>query len=671
MERVFIDHLILYTLFGVTTVWIGPVYRDQFYALLHQVNGAKDEGQIEFWVPPIALDLVLPEISIDAADAEDWLQQLRSQGLKISEVYEYRQHELADDPSPEASIKNYVSQTGCALLTCHAQRYQDIDSPAIVLSLDACPTVAELSHQLEIRRRLTRLYTNPSLGQVVPIDRSPPSGTGFVTTGFRPQPSVGGFPLAASLVLLVAVVNYLDFCLRSQQKIDWQQAHRSSHGPLPDTKILAEERDLGLNSQPDWPRTGGFFQPAMAELAWEPVPVEPGSISSPSFWLLQESWSAWTGQAIFQPAWVDNQLLSQWPEGSGTLIAAGLTWDRDRSSGLTGDRTTTDWQQQWRGVELLVPAEFSIPYSDAFDQQNAWRSSCGAHFDTDRGLIAGQPSQSVADADSNLVLQEPIFTWPMDHLPRFTPAPFSPVDPLPVYEAGVFETATGAITIDFLFDGGADEGQLGIFNLDGLELYNPGSLAFRQAVVERVLSRSDHGHIVIADRGDELRGEDGARFTFPEVVGDNLNLVPYRGAVTFTLPAGTRFGFVLLPNGTFRQLQAGSMANGYDQLLFSLRTRSPDSSLNTAQVREVLNDPDLELGPGQVLGWEDRRVDPARVRDPARNLDYNDLVIRVNGAAGIVPNLDRLTRGDDVWWPLRFPGRVPNSTSPVPQSGLD
>lgn len=684
MERVFIDHLILYTLFGVTTVWLGPVYRDQFCALLQQVNGAKGDRQIEFWVPPIALDLVLPDISVDAADAEDWLQQLRSHGLNISEVYDYQGLALAEGQSPEAAIKHYVSQVGCALLTCHAQRYQDIDSPAIVLSLDACPTVADLYQQLDIRRRLTRLYTNPSLGEVAPIDRSPPSGPGFVTTGLRPQSSVGGFPVAASLVLLVAVVNYLDFWLRSHQEMDWQQAHRLPPRLPSAPKSLAGERQTGAQPQRDRRGSEPFLQPpdlpqmpvtSATEVAWSGIAsLEPGSVCASAVWLSQESWLTWTGLDMVLPASISIQLSGKWLGSIGTSSSTGLTWDRDRPSRLMDDRSTTNWQQTWRGMELLGLVEPSITYSDAFEQRNVWdRSLVGLRFD-DRTLVATQPLVSLADADPSQLLREPTSPAPTDRLPLLTRSPLPPVDPFQIYESGVFTTTTGAITIDFLFDGGADEGQLGIFSLAGLELYDPGSSAFRQAVVERVLSRSQTGHIVIADRGDDLNQGDGARFTFPGLGVDNPNLAPYQGAVSFTLQPGARFGFVLLPNGTFRQLHSGAMPYTYDQLLFSLRTRSLNSSLNTTQVINVFNDPTLQLGAGQILGWDDRRVEPTRSGNPANSPDYNDLVIRVHGAAGSLPSLDRLTRGDDVWWPLRFPGRpnnIANSTSPVHQSGLD
>lgn len=679
MERVFIDHLILYTLFGVTTVWLGPVYRDQFCALLQQVNGAKGDRQIEFWVPPIALDLVLPDISVDAADAEDWLQQLRSHGLNISEVYDYQGLALAEGQSPEAAIKHYVSQVGCALLTCHAQRYQDIDSPAIVLSLDACPTVADLYQQLDIRRRLTRLYTNPSLGEVAPIDRSPPSGPGFVTTGLRPQSSVGGFPVAASLVLLVAVVNYLDFWLRSHQEMDWQQAHRLPPRLPSAPKSLAGERQTGAQPQRDRRGSEPFLQPpdlpqmpvtSATEAAWHGiVPLEPGSVRAAAAWLSQESWLTWTGDMVAS----DGTAVQ--PSGAilgamAATIAEGLLGDRNRLPGLTDDQAVTGWQPTWRGSELLVTTASSL--ADA-DPPGLWNAP-SVELGFGHPAMAAQPLSLLADADPSQLLREPTSPAPTDRLPLLTRSPLPPVDPFQIYESGVFTTTTGAITIDFLFDGGADEGQLGIFSLAGLELYDPGSSAFRQAVVERVLSRSQTGHIVIADRGDDLNQGDGARFTFPGLGVDNPNLAPYQGAVSFTLQPGARFGFVLLPNGTFRQLHSGAMSYTYDQLLFSLRTRSLNSSLNTTQVINVFNDPTLQLGAGQILGWDDRRVEPTRSGNPANSPDYNDLVIRVHGAAGSLPSLDRLTRGDDVWWPLRFPGRpnnIANSTSPVPQSGLD
>ncbi len=77
-----------------------------------------------------------------------------------------------------------------------------------------------------------------------------------------------------------------------------------------------------------------------------------------------------------------------------------------------------------------------------------------------------------------------------------------------VFNDGVFEVdETGEIIIDFLFDGGLYEGEVGIFSLEGLNPEDMGSEAFIEEAVNRAKSNSTQGHVIVKDQ------EQGARFS--------------------------------------------------------------------------------------------------------------------------------------------------------------
>ncbi|MCL1474596.1 hypothetical protein [Argonema antarcticum] len=68
------------------------------------------------------------------------------------------------------------------------------------------------------------------------------------------------------------------------------------------------------------------------------------------------------------------------------------------------------------------------------------------------------------------------------------------------FDAGIFTVGTtGTLSFDYLLDGGSYQGQLAIFNLQGIEQYTPGSTAFIQEAARRALTESNLGHVVIDD----------------------------------------------------------------------------------------------------------------------------------------------------------------------------
>ena len=60
------------------------------------------------------------------------------------------------------------------------------------------------------------------------------------------------------------------------------------------------------------------------------------------------------------------------------------------------------------------------------------------------------------------------------------------------YETGTFLVdSNGEIGVDYLFDGGWFQGQLGVFSLEGMEELEPGSTEFLLEAAQRVISNSN------------------------------------------------------------------------------------------------------------------------------------------------------------------------------------
>jgi Bacterial Ig-like domain/Domain of unknown function (DUF4114)/FG-GAP-like repeat len=189
------------------------------------------------------------------------------------------------------------------------------------------------------------------------------------------------------------------------------------------------------------------------------------------------------------------------------------------------------------------------------------------------------------------------------------------------YTAGVFTVGdTGAVRVDYLFDGGAYQGELALFNLQGMEHLEPGSQEFIQEAARRSLSGSEWGHVVISD------AVDGAKFTGAMPGEGSFNSGDYAGAKTVQMAAGSQFGVMLVPHGTVQYLldHPGDEAV---RPLFSLSTANPNHGLQFGQIADV-------NGGGHTFAMEDLRIDGHSDRD------YNDIVFRIDGATGVAPTLD-------------------------------
>ncbi|MEO8892585.1 MAG: DUF4114 domain-containing protein, partial [Coleofasciculaceae cyanobacterium] len=200
------------------------------------------------------------------------------------------------------------------------------------------------------------------------------------------------------------------------------------------------------------------------------------------------------------------------------------------------------------------------------------------------------------------------------------------------FTSGVFTVGdSGKISIDYLFDGGQYQGQLAIFNLDGMEQYQPGSHEFIHEAASRSLSNSNFGHVVMSDAAE------GARFS--GLMGgelQNWNTGEYQGVHTFSMRPGEHFGIMLVPNGTVQEVFEHPGAEGAIHPLFSMSTANPNDAFHLGQIADVTNN-------GHTFVMEDLRV------DSVSDHDYNDLVFQVRGATGTAIHLDDVIDHSHDW----------------------
>ncbi|MDY6896787.1 MAG: DUF4114 domain-containing protein [Cyanobacteriota bacterium] len=194
-------------------------------------------------------------------------------------------------------------------------------------------------------------------------------------------------------------------------------------------------------------------------------------------------------------------------------------------------------------------------------------------------------------------------------------------------ENGIFTVdSTGEFTIDFLFDAGGYQSELGIFNLTGMENLNPGSDEFIQEAARRALSNSTNGYIAI---NDDLVG---ARFT-GDLGEEDRNQGDYAGIKTFSMNPGDNFALILAPQGNLQEV-LDNPVDGNKRPLFSLSLANPDNAIQMMQLLEETTD-------GGVFGMEDLRL------DENSDTDYNDIIFHVQGAAGKAIYFEDLDNSND------------------------
>jgi len=246
---------------------------------------------------------------------------------------------------------------------------------------------------------------------------------------------------------------------------------------------------------------------------------------------------------------------------------------------------------------------------------------------TPSGLVDGPDEAPDLIADNPLDLPD---VEDRDLLPELDDSPLpdlnGDLEEIPFatsFDSGAFTVGeTGEVEIDFLYDGGAYEGQLAIFSLEGMEEFEPGSEAFVREAARRALSDSEWGHVVIDDAVEGARFEGG-------LAEGNFNRGDYQGVSTASMRPGDTFGFMLVPDGTVEQVYENPGAEGSVRPLFSLSTANPDDGFHVGQIADV-------TGEGNTFAMEDARMDGWTDRD------YNDVVFQVRGATGEAVDADEV-----------------------------
>lgn len=202
------------------------------------------------------------------------------------------------------------------------------------------------------------------------------------------------------------------------------------------------------------------------------------------------------------------------------------------------------------------------------------------------------------------------------------------------FDTGVFRVGeTGEVSFDYLFDGGGYEGELAIFNLEGMDQYEIGSNLFIQEAAFRALQNSpDQGYVVISDRTE------GARFFGNTAYEGDLNAGNYQDTKTFLMLPGSQFGIMLVPNGLEDALSPSDI-NGDWRPLFSIPTANLNQGVQFAQ---VVLDTDGRQVNGNTFSFEDLQINRS-------DRDYNDLVFQLQGATGAAPSLEEVINPARDW----------------------
>lgn len=208
------------------------------------------------------------------------------------------------------------------------------------------------------------------------------------------------------------------------------------------------------------------------------------------------------------------------------------------------------------------------------------------------------------------------------------------------FTSGVFTVgAKGEVSFNYLFDGGQYQGQVAIFNMEGMDKFVPGSTEFIHEAASRALSDSNLGHIVMSD------ATQGARFS--GLMGGELqdwNAGEYQGVKTFAMEKGSTFGIMLVPNGTVQQVFDGNTCGDLHPL-FSMTTDNLNQAFHVGQIADV-------NGHGNTFVMEDVRM------DGGSDHDYNDMVFQIQGATGKAVHMDQVVDHSHDWRQTELGGKL-------------
>ncbi|MCC0178504.1 DUF4114 domain-containing protein [Waterburya agarophytonicola K14] len=200
------------------------------------------------------------------------------------------------------------------------------------------------------------------------------------------------------------------------------------------------------------------------------------------------------------------------------------------------------------------------------------------------------------------------------------------------YETGTFTVdSQGKIEVDYLFDGGFFQGELGLFNLEGMDAFDPNSTEFVLEAVRRVSTRSNLGHIVIND------DVDGARFESKLSYEPNFNSGEYQDIQTFEINPGAAVAFILAPNTSFGDILSdlNNISEFEKRPLFSI----PELNLNESSSPQAQF---VDINGNGTIGISDLPLENSK-------RDYNDLIYQVRGLEGNLPNIENRIDSNRDW----------------------
>ena len=181
--------------------------------------------------------------------------------------------------------------------------------------------------------------------------------------------------------------------------------------------------------------------------------------------------------------------------------------------------------------------------------------------------------------------------------------------------------SSGKIEVDYLFDGGWFRGELGVFSLEGMEDYEPGSTAFVKEAAKRASSNSEDGHVLIQDETE------GAKFSADLPWERDFNTGEYQGVKTFDLTPGDEVGLMLVQNNTIRNTQTRPQKTDEfgKTVIFSMPEANPFNLSGDGY--EI-----VDVNGNGTIAWEDVPLSQA-------DKDYNDLIVDIQGLESDLPLL--------------------------------
>ena len=201
----------------------------------------------------------------------------------------------------------------------------------------------------------------------------------------------------------------------------------------------------------------------------------------------------------------------------------------------------------------------------------------------------------------------------------------------PAFNSGIFRVGdSGEVGVDFLFDGGAYQGEVAFFSLAGFDELEFDSIEdFIAEAAQRAASGSEQGHIVIRV------ADEGARFTGSLFGEPDWNTGVYQGVKTFNMTPGDEFGVMLVPNGRVSEVLDNPSIGGAKRPLFSLATANPEDGFHLGQIADLTGD-------GNTFVFEDQRFERS-------DRDYDDVIFQIRGAVGDAVHVENVINPDLDW----------------------